>query len=200
MLRRGITRLRQPCRLGKCAAGRGTPPPRARSSRTSREAAPIRDPCLNPCRQRSGMDPGSSLRSPGLTAENDEPRRRTESPVRLVAAGFRALRSVSRGMRGTRRRRSRRLRADVDVDVCVEAAPTAATSPRARVFDAARSPSGYPCHRSRGLTHPRDGDLRLRHLRPATASDGRNPQLHPAARCLATAPLVGRSEGRIGMG
>ncbi len=67
-------------------------------------------------------------------------------------------------------------------------------------FVPTRSPSGYPCHGSRGLTHPRDGDPRLRRPQPATALNDETRKPRPAARCLATAPLVGRSEGRIGSG
>ncbi len=102
----------------------------------------------------------------------------------------------SEGMRGTWWRRSRRLRAGVGVDVSKQRQQPPPDPARGSLVMS--SPCFDVSARDRTRRDPDDENPSMdgnpQRPRPRT------PQPRPAARCLATAPLVGWSGGRIGVG
>ena len=136
--------------------------------------------------------PGADTSPPLSLQERGSPRPsmpRTKSPDRPKAAGFRtkfpegdARSRVARVLAACRCRMSMsRCRCSADL-----APPGSARGDFGR-----RGLSSL----TRGRTSARPPGAPARN-----GAASRNPQLHPAARCLATAPMVGCSAGSIGMG
>jgi hypothetical protein len=115
---------------------------------------------------------------------------RTQTPDRPKAAGFRIIAPESGCAESGGARTKAACRCRVSMSRCRYSADLAPPGSARGCFGRrGRSPL------TRGLTAARPPGA------PARDGDAsRNPPPHPAARCLATAPLVGCSAGRIGAG